>query len=580
MVLAALALASGVAAVTLVPARILLDETKRAGPVPRAVAESCSLHPVRILEFVAPGALGDPEGEYPARSLVGEPGLDGGFLSNSLYMGAAVVALALVALGRGRRLALALAATVAVALAIALGRHLPVHAVFRTLVFPLSNLRSPEKYTVLVVAGLALLAGLGADRIAAGERPWRRTGVLLGLLAALGLCAGLLFPPTWAAHVRPAAGHAVVAVAVVLAVMALARRCARLALPLLLALVAIDLALPLWSVQPLVARQVATTRPLAARVILHQHPDGAAPPRVYRPDQVSSSVAGRMPADGAADRVLALLRTMVANTAQTFGVATLPGYDAAIPRALGQVWDAISKHGQAALRLFSAGHVILPFEPERPGPAPPGLLPVMDPLPGARLYRVARPLPRVYLAGHAEVLPDVAALPRLLEPAVLDGGSVWLAPQLAAASLDGPAAPAGRCEIESFRNTAVRARCRADRPAVAVFVEQFADGWSARVNGVPAPLLRANHVMRAVMVGPGNHTIELSYRTPGLRAGAALSLVGLAALLALAVASAAGARRRRFALQAPAAAHVQAGAGDVGSIVGQQEERGRGDIAE
>lgn len=60
-----------------------------------------------------------------------------------------------------------------------------------------------------------------------------------------------------------------------------------------------------------------------------------------------------------------------------------------------------------------------------------------------------------------------------------------------------------------------------------------ARGWRALVDGVPAPVLRANGKHRAVAVSAGRHEVVLRYTAPGLLAGAVLSAasLGLAALL-------------------------------------------------
>ena len=62
----------------------------------------------------------------------------------------------------------------------------------------------------------------------------------------------------------------------------------------------------------------------------------------------------------------------------------------------------------------------------------------------------------------------------------------------------------------------------------------FARGWTATVDGVPAPVLRANGKHRAIPVSAGHHDVVLRYRAPGLEAGLWLSAL---AALATAVAS-------------------------------------------
>ncbi|MFO0888564.1 MAG: hypothetical protein U0790_05380 [Isosphaeraceae bacterium] len=72
-----------------------------------------------------------------------------------------------------------------------------------------------------------------------------------------------------------------------------------------------------------------------------------------------------------------------------------------------------------------------------------------------------------------------------------------------------------------------------DRPAVEVttaaqgllvIAETWMPGWSARLNGVPVPVLRGNHCQQVIPLrSPGSHRIELEYHPPGLRTGAIIS---------------------------------------------------------
>ncbi|HEX5066844.1 MAG TPA: YfhO family protein, partial [Myxococcota bacterium] len=78
---------------------------------------------------------------------------------------------------------------------------------------------------------------------------------------------------------------------------------------------------------------------------------------------------------------------------------------------------------------------------------------------------------------------------------------------------------------------------RGERPAAIVLADAWFPGWEARVDGVQAPLLRANLAFRAVAVPAGEHEIELRYRPRSLARGTALAALALAALAALAVAS-------------------------------------------
>jgi uncharacterized membrane protein YfhO len=69
-----------------------------------------------------------------------------------------------------------------------------------------------------------------------------------------------------------------------------------------------------------------------------------------------------------------------------------------------------------------------------------------------------------------------------------------------------------------------------------VLLDEWTQGWSATVDGVAAPIERADVVFRAVAISAGSHRVELRYRTPGLRSGALLALFGWLTFLALVVA--------------------------------------------
>ncbi len=534
------ALAAGVGAITLVPANALKGSTERAAPLSRAAAEGCSLPPARLVEFVAPDSMGNSGGFQPAAQWIAEPGLDGIPLSHSLYMGASVVALALAAFGRRRYLASVLGVLGAGAVMLALGKYLPVHAVFRLVVFPFAHMRFPEKYTVALVGWLALLAALGTARILAAERqPWRRVAVLLGLLLVLAIFARFIFPVGWAAQVTWGALAGGLAVAGVLAVQVLAARRLRLAPVLVVLVVGLDLAAATWPLQAFASRRLAAASAPAARAVLADSPGHGEPPRLYRANNLLKNVGGFAPALPPELGELRLMQTFITNTANTWGIATLPGYDAAIPAALDRIWESRLAEGQSVLRLLGARYALLPVDdPRDPKEKRTGIEPMLDPLPGTRLYRVPGTLPRVFVVGQAQVADDAVVLRRILDPAIIAGSAAWLAPDSGAQPLLGSAdSPPGTCALESYAHNRLQAICQVQTPALAVFVEQYEKGWSATLDGQPVPILRANLIMRAVALQPGEHRIAMEFRTPGFRVGALLTLLSLMILMVLAVAN-------------------------------------------
>lgn len=80
----------------------------------------------------------------------------------------------------------------------------------------------------------------------------------------------------------------------------------------------------------------------------------------------------------------------------------------------------------------------------------------------------------------------------------------------------------------------------APRAGLVYCADNYFEGWTATVDGAPAPIMPANYAFRAVTVGPGRHRVRFSYFPPGLSAGAAVSAAALLACVGLA-----GVARRR-----------------------------------
>lgn len=71
---------------------------------------------------------------------------------------------------------------------------------------------------------------------------------------------------------------------------------------------------------------------------------------------------------------------------------------------------------------------------------------------------------------------------------------------------------------------------RTPRPATLVVAETWDRGWTATVDGKPAPVIPVDGALLGVELGPGAGRLELRYRPAGLLPGALLSLAGLLAL--------------------------------------------------
>jgi Bacterial membrane protein YfhO len=354
--------------------------------------------------------------------------------------------------------------------------------------------------------------------------------VLAGLVAGAGLFPASLFEPIRSSAMR---GLGIALVATLLAWMM--GRTRRIPSFMLVAVAFVDLAPAVWSLQNFVSGDRLGAEPASARSILAdaQARGLLAPPRVYRGENIDAAIALAAPPRSVMEVQRNLTATLIDNHAGCFGIANVPGYDAAMPSSLSALWLALRGRGLDLLRLTGVDYVVLPSSlPDTPGLV---AMSMADPVPGARLFHVEGVLPRVYLAQPSATLPDALALASLLSPEVVAGRRVVLAPsnELPVSAAPDSTSDLGACRLVAFANSHVEAECEAKRESLAVFLEQYDPGWTASRDGGKVPLLRANLTMRAVPVPTGHHHIALDFSPPGQRVGQVVALVGLFVLLGL-----------------------------------------------
>ncbi len=89
-----------------------------------------------------------------------------------------------------------------------------------------------------------------------------------------------------------------------------------------------------------------------------------------------------------------------------------------------------------------------------------------------------------------------------------------------ASVVDGPLAATctrGRARLTAESSGEERVEVETNASGYLVVRGSYARGWRARVDGVPAPVLRANGKHRAVAIPAGKHEVVLRYDRAGLR---------------------------------------------------------------
>jgi hypothetical protein len=401
--------------------------------------------------------------------------------------------------------------------------------------------------TALAVVGVAAAALLyqapGVSEVAArvpvlGWMVWPRAAFLIPFALATGFA---LAADAWLRRPRP--GRLVVtALALQAIVVALAASSASVggrahvvlpaALPGALAVAAPLLAPSAgWLLPGLLAVESLA---LTAALLPVSAPAAATPPRVAALQRL---------VDVAPGRIVGLGGALPPNLAAAAGLADLRSHEPMRPRSLALLHRALGSDGDD-----------LPGPLQRPWSgvcgawgvrwlvAPASGLPAAAAFSsgwveaggaeGARFYRNARWLPVTRLATRAIPPPGDPREGAWEGVSFADTAVLAAPPQLGGG---------GTIEVIAAAPSRVVASVRADGTVLALHHAPLTAGWTATVDGRPAPLLHANLGAMAVAVGAGEHEVRFAYAPAGLRLGAVLTVAGLAGCVALAFG-----RRRRW----------------------------------
>jgi hypothetical protein len=128
---------------------------------------------------------------------------------------------------------------------------------------------------------------------------------------------------------------------------------------------------------------------------------------------------------------------------------------------------------------------------------PLALIEFVGALPRAKLY------PRWQVSTN-----DTVTLAKLADPTVDPEQIVLVAEDPGPAGSGGAGAEAGTVEWLSYAPKTIVQRTAAKAPAVLLVNDRFDPGWKVWVDGKPAPVLRANFLVRGVYVPAGEHTVK------------------------------------------------------------------------
>ena len=167
---------------------------------------------------------------------------------------------------------------------------------------------------------------------------------------------------------------------------------------------------------------------------------------------------------------------------------------------------------------------------------------------GAGVFENRQALPRAWLTHQVEVVPDPAArLLRLRNPDFDEAGTALLAAPLPPDQplpSTPPAPGADTVTITRYAPEQVEITADSPAPGLLILADQAFSGWTATVDGQPAPILTADHALRAVYLPAGAHTVRFVYQPLSFTLGAAGTGIGFLVLGLLLAAPRRRARRR------------------------------------
>jgi hypothetical protein len=148
------------------------------------------------------------------------------------------------------------------------------------------------------------------------------------------------------------------------------------------------------------------------------------------------------------------------------------------------------------------------------------------------LYEAPCAMPRAFAAGKAEVATTARdALRPLADPRFDARGTIFIPAGAIKPEPSEEPGSAGEVEIVRYTPNDILLRVSLRRPGYVVLLDRFDPNWHASLDNREVPVLRANHIFRAVHAPEGRHEVRFRYRQWELQSGVAVSIATLAILL-------------------------------------------------
>ena len=225
---------------------------------------------------------------------------------------------------------------------------------------------------------------------------------------------------------------------------------------------------------------------------------------------------------------------------QPYGIEQQWGYDGILPERMytffgklgGDIWNA-------AEPLCSIGYYL--HDPDGKPTFPkdePDRFALVTTLDGIEVYRNRRALPRAFVVGRLEAVPDIEELFARMRDPDFDPSRVALTASPPACPLPVTvAARVGTANVVQRTSTKVVLDVDCAERATLVLSDAYYPGWRAQVDEDEAEVFPVYYAFRGVVVPAGRHTVEFTYFPTSFSIGLGVSVltltVGLLAALRL-----------------------------------------------
>jgi hypothetical protein len=413
------------------------------------------------------------------------------------------------------------------ALLLALGGNTFLYPLFYLLAPGFDAVRHQERAFLIYALSAAALSGYGSlvlvtalDRVRRARLARFERGLRIVFWAALALTALFLYGWLGGEHRDLFAGvlrhHVfgliILAGGLILLALRPARRLRRTwGMALLVAWIAFNLFSVNWRFN---LETPGPTGPFPASELIgflkaHTAPAGAGPP-----ERIAS--AGLLPGGPGAASVYGLY-DVTGNS--PLHLVSLDAFEASVPEW--RRWQLLNVHYVLSDRDLA-------------GPGLSQVFPAGEPAEGGvRVYAMTDPFPRAWIVHHVETLADPGAAMARLGADDFDLRQAAVVAEPLAGFSPGSSGPS-TAAVVAFSPDQIQVEVDTADPGMLVLSEVTYPGWHASVDNQPAPLVRADVLLRGVPIPSGQHLVRLWYAPLSLRVGALISLLALVVGLALA----------------------------------------------